>query len=58
MKKSLLILLCGLVFVYTACDEYDDTYPAEYHKIMSLKQTGEVSTFTILVKMLLLILQS
>ena len=43
MKKSLLILLCGLVFVYTACDEYDDTYPAEYHKIMSLKQTGEES---------------
>ena len=26
MKKSLFIpLLCGLSFVYTACDEYDDT---------------------------------
>lgn len=44
MKKSFLIsLLCGLVFIYTACDEYDDTYPAEYHKIMSLKQIGEES---------------
>ncbi len=44
MKNSLLIsLLCGLVFIYTACDEYDDTYPAEYHKIISLKQTGEES---------------
>lgn len=33
MKKSLFIpLLCGLSFVYTACDEYDDTYPKEYHK--------------------------
>lgn len=39
MKKSLFIpLLCGLSFVYTACDEYDDTYPKEYHKILSLKQ--------------------
>lgn len=44
MKNSLLIsLLCVLVFIYTACDEYDDTYPAEYHKIISLKQTGEES---------------
>jgi hypothetical protein len=44
MKKSLFIpLLCGLSFVYTACDEYDDTYPKEYHKILSLKQTGEES---------------
>lgn len=44
MKKSLFIslsLACGLSFVYTACDEYDDTYPQEYHKILSLKQTGE-----------------
>lgn len=42
MKKSLLIpFLCGLLFVYTACDEYDDTYPNEYHKILSLKQAGE-----------------
>lgn len=42
MKKSLFIsLLCGLTFVYSACDEYDDTYPQKYHKILSLKQTGE-----------------
>ena len=53
MKKCLLILLCGVVFVYTACDEDDDSYPAEYHKIMSLKQTGEES-----INLLLLILQS
>ena len=43
MKKSLFIpLLCGLSFVYTACDEYDDTYP-------------KVIFFIIPVRMLLLI---
>ena len=45
MKKSLFIsFLCTLLFVYTACDEYDDTYPKEYHKILSLKKTGEETT--------------
>ena len=42
MKKILFIsLLCGLMFSYTACDKYDDTYPKEYNKILSLKQVGE-----------------
>lgn len=45
MKKSLFIplLLCYLAFAYIACDDYDDTYPNEYHKILSLKQTGDES---------------
>lgn len=46
MKKYLFIsFLCVLAYINSSCDEYDDTYPKEYRKILSLKQTGEENMF-------------
>lgn len=39
---SIALCLCGMILMNTSCDNYDDTYPQEYEKILSLKTTGEI----------------
>ena len=38
---SIALCLCGMILMNTSCDNYDDTYPQEYEKILSLQTTGE-----------------
>lgn len=38
---SIALCLCGMILANTSCDNYDDTYPQEYEKILSLQTTGE-----------------
>ena len=38
---SIALCLCGMILMNTSCDNYDDTYPQEYEKILSLQTIGE-----------------
>lgn len=40
-KKIIYIFLLGLVILGYSCENYDDLIPAEYNKILSLKEFGE-----------------
>ena len=35
---SIALCLCGMILMNTSCDNYDDTYPQEYEKILSPPQ--------------------
>lgn len=38
---SLALFLCGMILMNTSCDDYADTYPQEYEKMLLLQTYGE-----------------